>query len=230
MSSLLSCGGSRADESNSRTAICVHSNKQSSLLPYIGNFRIDEIFQETLKPYINDRREAGRKCKTINLALGLVRQILNLAAGSYRDGKMLWLPAAPDIKLLQVTDQRPPYALSWKEQRLLLPKLSDYLASMALFALNTGARDAVICNLKWDWEVPLEEYGFSVFVVPSDFVKGENNKNVERVLVLNRVAQSIIESARGHHPDYVFVYRRFTKENPKKGKCQLCIDVIRLRQ
>ena len=190
----------------------------NTLMPYIGELPVDEIFQETLEPYISDRREAGLKCKTINLALGLVRHILNLCAGKYRDGKMSWLPTAPTITLLPLTDQRPPYVLSWDEQRRLLPKLSDYLARMALFAVNTGARDNVICNLRWDWEIPLEEHGFSVFVIPPEFVKGKKKDKMERIIVLNHVSQSIIESVRGHHPEYVFVYRRMTKGNPKKGE------------
>jgi integrase len=61
----------------------------------------------------------------------------------------------------------------------------------------------VVCNLRWEWEVRLEQVGFSVFVVPKRYVKGRRH---DRVLVSNSVAQSIIESVRAMHPQFVFVY------------------------
>jgi integrase len=75
---------------------------------------------------------------------------------------------------------------------------------MVLFDLQNGARDNVVCNLRWDWETRLE-LGFSVFVVPRRYVKGRKR---DRVLVCNSVAQSIIESCRGEHPEFVFPYRQ----------------------
>ena len=72
---------------------------------------------------------------------------------------------------------------------------------MALFVLNTGARDAAVCCLRWEWEVRSPELRYSIFVVPKDTVinvKGKRRGAVkgrkrDRVLVLNRVAQSIVE-------------------------------------
>ena len=37
---------------------------------------------------------------------------------------------------------------------------------MALFAVNTGCRDAEVCSLRWDWEVQVPELGTSVFIIP----------------------------------------------------------------
>ena len=73
-----------------------------------------------------------------------------------------------------------------------------------LFDLNTGARDEVVCGLKWEWEIPIPELGASVFDIPRENVKGRKRG---RVLVCNRVAQSIIEAQRGQHDVYVFPYR-----------------------
>ena len=42
----------------------------------------------------------------------------------------------------------------------------------------------------------------SVFIIPSQHVKNGE----ERLVVLNRVAKSVIESQRGRHPEYVFAY------------------------
>jgi integrase len=47
------------------------------------------------------------------------------------------------------------------------------------------------------------ELDTSVFLIPGAKVKNGD----ERLVVLNRVAQSVIESVRGEHDEYVFVYR-----------------------
>jgi integrase len=49
----------------------------------------------------------------------------------------------------------------------------------------------------------MPEFGRSVFVVPGEKVKNTE----ERLVVLNRIARSVIEEARGMHPVYVFVRR-----------------------
>jgi len=79
---------------------------------------------------------------------------------------------------------------------------------MALFDLNCGAREEVICGLRWEWEVKIPELDVVTFVVPPDFVKGITGKKRSRVLVCNSIARSIIEEVRGQHPEFVFVYQR----------------------
>ncbi len=71
---------------------------------------------------------------------------------------------------------------------------------MALFAVNTGCRDGEICGLMWDWEVEVPELGTSVFIVPGSRVKNGD----ERLVVLNRVARSVVEGHRDQHPTHVF--------------------------
>jgi len=73
---------------------------------------------------------------------------------------------------------------------------------MALFSLNTGVRDDVVCSLKWEWEIKVPELGISVFEVPRSNVKGRKRS---RLVVCNSVAQSVIESVRGEHAESVFV-------------------------
>ena len=74
---------------------------------------------------------------------------------------------------------------------------------MALFKVNTGCRDGEVCSLRWDWEVEVTELETSVFIIPDAHVKNGD----ERLVVLNDVAKSVIESMRGKHPVYVFTYR-----------------------
>ncbi len=178
-----------------------------SAMPHIGQLTLAQVHDGTLAPYVAERKRAGRKNKTINLALGVVRRILNLAATSWRDDDgRTWLETAPKITMLPlVGHQREPAPISWAQQRKLLPLLPDHLARMALFTLNTGVRDDVVCSLRWEWEIKVPELGCSVFDVPREHVKGRRRS---RLIVCNSVAQSIIEAVRGQHPEFVFVYRR----------------------
>lgn len=185
-----------------------------AVIPFIGHLPLDRVYNGTLEGFIQARKGEGRKNKTINLSLSVVRRILNLAARDWRDDNgFTWLMTAPLISMLPLTDQRPPRPIMWDEQRRLLPILPDHLAEMALFVLNTGVRDEVACNLQWDWEVPVPQLGISVFLVPEEHVKGEAGKKTERVLVCNTVAQSVIDRQRGKHDTHVFVYRRERTKN-----------------
>ena len=82
--------------------------------------------------------------------------------------------------------------------------MPKHLGQMALFKVNTGCRDQEVCGLRWDWEVAVPELDTSVFLIPGSKVKNGD----ERLVVLNRVAKAVVDSVRGQHPEYVFVYRR----------------------
>ncbi len=69
--------------------------------------------------------------------------------------------------------------------------------------MNTGCREQEVCQLRWDWEVPVPELDTSVFIVPGERVKNRE----DRVVVLNRVARSVVEEVRGMHAEHVFTYR-----------------------
>jgi len=123
--------------------------------PFVGGLPLEGVHMGTLQAYIEDRRQAGWKKRTINYGLQITRRILNLAASEWLDeyGRT-WLHHAPRIKLLREDDKKPPYPLSWDEQFRLFNELPPYLAKMALFKVNTGCRDQEVCNLRREWEVP----------------------------------------------------------------------------
>ena len=172
--------------------------------PFIGDLPLENVHLGTLQPFIEARRQQGIKTKSINLALGVVRRILNLAARLWRDENGLtWLDTPPLIQMLRVTDARRPYPLSWAEQRKLFQALPDHLARMCLFKVNTGCREQEVCQLRWDYEVQVPELNTSVFIIPGEIVKNRE----DRLVVLNRIAMSVVENVRGHHPDYVFTYQ-----------------------
>ena len=172
--------------------------------PYIGGLPIEQVHLGTLQSFITARRKQGVKTKTINLALSAVRRVLNLAARLWRDERGLtWLESAPLIQLLPEYDARQPYPLSWEEQNRLFAALPDHLARMCLFKVNTGCRDGEVSQLRWEWEVPVPQLNTSIFIVPGSYVKNRE----DRLIVLNRVASSVIESVRGIHPEFVFTYK-----------------------
>jgi integrase len=170
--------------------------------PFIGGLELKQVHMGSLQDFIAKRRKDGVKTKTLNMALAVVRRVLNLAASEWMDrqGKT-WLDTAPKIKLFPVKDARSPYPLSREEQALLFQELPGHLARMALFKVNTGLREQEVCGLQWDYEVKVPELDTSVFIIPGERVKNGE----ERLVVLNGVAKSVVESVRGLHPVNVFV-------------------------
>ena len=190
-------------ENQHKRSIREDIGRLKNLMPWVGDIPLNKIHIGVLQPWIEHRRREGVAVGTINHGLKVVRRILNLAASEWMDEYgMTWLQAAPKIKLLPDTNKRQPYPLSWDEQIALFKELPGYLAQMALFAVNTGCRDSEICHLRWDWEMPIPQLDTSVFLVPGHMVKNGD----ERLVVLNRIAQSVVEAQRGKHPTHVFHY------------------------
>ena len=192
------------EENTHLSSIADHAWMLEQLDPFIGDLPLEQVHDETLKPFVAHRLEQGRKRKTVNITLGLVRRILTLAARKWRDEQgRTWLETPPLISMLPLTDARKSYPLSVDEQQLLFRELPGHLARMALFKVNTGCRDQEVCRLRWDWEITFPELETSVFLIPGEFVKNRE----DRVVVLNDVARSIVESCRGEHPEVVFSYQ-----------------------
>ena len=174
------------------------------LMPWIGSLPLKRIHIGVLQSWIEHRGKEGVATGTINHGLKVVRRILNLAQSEWLDENGLtWLAAAPKIKLLPDTRKRQPYPLNWDEQQQLFSALPAHLSEMALYAVNTGCRNAEICNLRWDWEVKVPTLNTFVFIVPGKFVKNGD----ERLVVLNDIAKSVVNACRGKHPTHVFAYK-----------------------
>jgi integrase len=188
--------------------------------PFIGDKRLESVHGESFKPYIEARRTrallaAGRRKRkalsmsTLNRNIGVARRVLRLAATVWReeDSNLTWLASAPLIQLEGDPWARRAYPLDWEEQQLLFSELAPHLQKMALFDVNTGLRDQELCSLQWSWEQRVPELDTpeikrSVFVLPAARVKNRQ----ARVVILNDVAQSVLEDLRGEHPVYVFTW------------------------
>ncbi len=180
---------------------------------YIGNLTLEQVHNGTLQSFVKARQILGRKTKTINNALEVVRHILNLGASQWMDENGLtWLLTPPKIKLLPVHDARDPYPLSWDEQALLFNELPEHLRQMAIFKVNTGCREQEVCQLQWKWELQIPELNASIFIIPSHIVKkGKRQQLVkngeDRLIVLNDAAKVVIEQMRGINQEHVFSYK-----------------------
>ena len=178
-------------------------SRLNGLMPFIGDIPLDKIHMGTLQPWITVKRKQGRATGTINHGLQIVRHILNLASAEWMDEQGLtWLHAPAKIKLFTASDKRQPYPLNWEEQQRLFSELPTHLANMALFAVNTGCRDSEICNLRWEWEMPVLGLATSVFIIPRSQVKNGD----ERLVVLNTNARAAVDDCRGQHATHVFTF------------------------
>lgn len=190
-------------EESTHSSIARDAGALAKLDPWIGKLELPAVHQGTLQPYISAQRQAGIKSATVARELAVVRRILSLAARLWRDEhNQPWLATVPMLDMPDWRDQAKPYPLTWDESRALLHELPTHLEEMALFALHTGTREAVICGLRWDWEIKVPELATSVFLVPAMATKN----GTEFLLVLNHTARSVIEAQRGRHPDHVFTY------------------------
>lgn len=184
----------------------------SQLDPFIGELPITHIDDDSLSGFIEWMKAGGKfpdgkikkpsSNRTINIALQRIIRILNVCHRKWRDdNKNPWLDVVPSLTMMDENKTcRPPYPLSWDEQRIVFKELPAHLQKMALYKVNTGCREQEVCKLEWDWEVAVPELKTSVFIIPSDFGGRHENSGVkngdERVVIMNDVAKSIIEEQR----------------------------------
>jgi hypothetical protein len=84
-----------------KSSIVTETYLLQGVIPMIGTLQLQQVHDGSLAPYVAKRLADGRSHKTVNLALGVVRRILNLAANSWRDESGLtWLERAPKLTLL----------------------------------------------------------------------------------------------------------------------------------
>ena len=173
------------------------------VLPFIGNLPLERVHDGSLAAYRKARLAAGVSVGTINKEQMFIRRVLILAARKWRDRNgRRYLSEAPLIPKLK-GPARKPYPLEWQEQARLFVQLPAHLERMALFDVNTGLRASELCSLRWSWEVQVPELNTSVFILPETFTKNGE----ERIVVLNRIAQCVLESQRHEHEEVVFAYK-----------------------
>ena len=122
---------------------------RSSLVPFFGKKRIDQIMTHDIERYKAQMLEKGLSRKTVNNRLAILRKCIVTA---YE-----WLKiteALPKIKQLKCPPPPTNY-LSPDECTLLLSHATGIVYEMILTALRTGMRQGEIRGLQWssiDWE------------------------------------------------------------------------------
>ena len=189
------------------------------MAPYIGEQPMNKIYRgydgqndpTPLEQFILDRAKDKVSARTINYALTVLNIIGNRAVKRWRGsgGKPLipFWNSVPSIdsgeaKALGLRPKRQVGPISWEEQTVLFNELPELNRDMCLFKVNTGCREQEVCQLHWSWLVKRDD-GIWFFVIPPSFVKNR----IERVVVLNDIAKSVIQKQIGSHLKFVFVYR-----------------------
>lgn len=199
------------------------------VMPYIGTVPLLKIHSGALEDYIKDRKKAGISAGTLYRDVGVIRRVLSLSARLWRDDQgRAWLDTVPMLPAIEGV-KRKPRPINWEEQEALLKALPAYLAEMSLFSLNTGLRDQEICGMKWDDECKLSGTDKSVFIISEERAKNEH----ERIVPLNSIAQSIVNSKRGNNSAYVFAFEgrkldRMTNKAWRKARESVELTEVRV--
>jgi len=122
---------------------------RSSLIPFFGKKRIDDITTHDIERYKAQSLEKGLSRKTINNRLATLRKCIVTA----HDWQHVAGPL-PKFKPLKCPPQKTDY-LSPDECTLLLAHVEGVIQEMILLALRTGMRQGEIRALQWssiNWE------------------------------------------------------------------------------
>ena len=202
------------EESTHKRSLERDARALKTLDRFVGELALRRVHHDTLQPFVRTRLQAGISPGTINRDLAVVRRILNLSARLWRDeSDRPWLTTAPLIQMQRHPHAREPYPLSMEEERLLISELAGHLSSMALFNVNTGLREQEVVKLRWNWEVKVPELSTSLFVIPRDYVKN----GLDRYVILNPSARSVLARCRGKHPEFVFTRAGQMEGRPPSG-------------
>jgi integrase len=152
-----------------------------------------------LNKYIIQRAADGMSITTVNKELAFLNLLGKKAVDTY--GLLeTWGHIRPidkdELRFYKLKKRKEKLALSYDMQTLLFNELPLMLRDMAVFSVNTGQRDSVVCGLRWDW---LHDGNIPYFLVPAEMMK----MGVEATVVLNSVARDIIYRYRDKIPKFV---------------------------
>jgi len=153
-----------------------------------------------LNEYIMDRACDSVSVTTVNKELSFLNLLGNKAVKEYGLLKY-WVPIRlidkDEVVFYGLKAPIEKLALTGDMQVVLFNLLPSLLRDMAIFSINTGQRDSVVCNMRWSWLFGESPY---YFVVPSHWMK--NGK--EATVVLNYTAEDMVLKRKGNGSEYVF--------------------------
>lgn len=182
------------------------------LRPYIGDMYLNDLgtrpkqsrrdLVHVLNRYVMDRSESRTlSITTLNKELAFVNMIGKKAVSEY--GLIdYWTPIRQLDKdegyFYGLIPPKKKSHLDYDLQILLLNELPEYLRDMALFSINTGQRDAVVCGLRREWlcednDGTLMNNGVWYFKIPKEFMKSEEHMAEDfAYVVLNDTAKTLV--------------------------------------
>lgn len=153
-----------------------------------------EVSGDVIGEYAKEAK-ARASASTANRHLTTVRAMMHHAKAKE------WIPAVPTIVAYEVT---PPTGKWWTIDQFnkVIPYLPEWIADMAVVAVQTGMRYSNVAGMRWDW---LSSDG-TVCVVPAVSTKTRRTYTVP----LSSLAQAIVAKrhAVGAPGDYVFIGRK----------------------
>ncbi len=166
----------------------ITSAKLKNLLPYFGKMILSEIRGDDVNRYQSLRKKAGVSARSINMEVGLVRQILR----KHR----LWSHIEPDVRFLRETSEVG-RALTDDEVEKLMDAASKSRSRSFPIALtlllNTGMRVSELRTMRWR-QVDLLDRNVQVG-------QAKTKASERRVIPLNAAAYSALLAWRANFPD-----------------------------
>jgi len=182
-----------------------------ALKSYIGSLPFSQIRRAVGQPsplarFIEDRVKVGNSITTVNHHLGLVNTLGKKARDRYgllKNWTPVYLVQPQEGKKLGL---RPPVSklhLTREMEMILFNQLPVYLRDPVVMAINTGFRERLLCDLRWEW---LKKDNSTVwfFEIPKDRMKNGNHLKHDPVFVLNSFAKIILMKRQGNGSEWVF--------------------------
>lgn len=191
---------------NKRTILKVN------LLPFFGNFRLDQISNRDIEEYKALKIKSGLNPKSINNHLSCLRKCLNTASE--------WniITNVPKIKLLKVPPPQT-FFITPEECDMLLQTAEGNWHDMILTVLRTGLRFGELIALKWS-DI---DFNRKILTVQRSIVRGKigsTKSNKNRIIPLAYDLSELL-SSKTRTSEYIF-----TNENGQILKQNYCLKKI----
>ena len=160
-----------------------------------------DISAEAIQEYAKSVKEES-SASTANRHLNVIRAMLRRAKAKE------WIERVPTIENYRVTKVEPNW-LTPEQFNSIIAHLPEWVADMAIFAVQTGLRYSNVAGLRWDW---IGADG-NVVIVPAVHTKTGRTYTVP----LSTIAKTILSKLRARHSASVYVF--LSKRRSLTGEC-----------
>lgn len=186
----------------------IHESSWKHLEPAFGKMLLSDIQPQHISKYQRERQKAGASGRTINIEIGLLRQVLM--------HHRMWYAVAPDVKMLREREDIG-RALTPDEEVSLLAaakkSASRSLYPAVLLSIHTGLRNEELRLLRWR-QIDLLEEALTVG-------KSKTQGGMGRIVPLSDTALACLKEWRSQFPEAVPEHFVFPSEryglHGKKG-------------